>query len=305
MYLAERVHKIKPEEEKNMNIYDFTIRDENNQDVSLSRYQGKVLLIVNTATHCGFTPTYQDLEALYKKYQDQGFELLDFPCNQFGGQAPEGIKEISSFCSLNYGTTFPRFAKIEVNGKNAIPLYRYLESQKGFAGFDKSHKLASVLEEINEKADPDWTKKPTIKWNFTKFLIGRDGRVIARFEPTTAIDILANAIEAALNEKAPEKNGEATASKTKADTSHLQKPITTLTLAMMDGCSHCRAAELALKKNGIAFAELNWDTKEGRETIQALGIEKVPVLLIPENGALYEAGGQEEIVKWAKEHAKA
>lgn len=288
-----------------MNIYDFTVRDENNQDVSLSRYQGKVLLIVNTATHCGFTPTYQDLEALYKKYQSQGFELLDFPCNQFGGQAPEGIKEISSFCSLNYGTTFPRFAKIEVNGKNAIPLYLYLESQKGFAGFDQSHKLTSVLEEINAKADPDWAKKPTIKWNFTKFLIGKDGRVIARFEPTAAINILADAIEAALNEKGSEKNDGTAAGKAKADTSRLLKPITTLTLAMMGGCPHCRAAELALKKNGIAFAELNWDAKEGKEAIQALGIEKVPVLLIPENGALYEIGGQIEIAKWAKEHRKA
>jgi Glutathione peroxidase len=289
-------------EGKNMNIYDFTIRDENNQDVSLSRYQGKVLLIVNTATHCGFTPTYQDLEALYKKYRDQGFELLDFPCNQFGGQAPEEIKEISSFCSLTYGTTFPRFAKIEVNGENAIPLYRYLESQKGFAGFDKSHKLAPVLEEINEKADPDWAEKPSIKWNFTKFLIGRDGRVIARFEPTTATSVLADAIEAALNEKAPEKSGGTASGRTKADTSRLSKPITALTLAMMDGCSHCRAAELALKKYGIAFAELNWNTKEGKEAMLALGIEKVPVLLVPENGGLDEVGGQEEIVKWAKEH---
>jgi len=288
-----------------MNIYDFTIRDQDDQNVSLARYQGQVLLIVNTATHCGFTPTYQDLEALYKKYHEQGFEVLDFPCNQFGGQAPEEIKEISSFCSLTYGTTFPRFAKIEVNGENAIPLYKYLESQKGFAGFDPSHKLTPVLEKINKKADPDWAKKPTIKWNFTKFLIGKDGRVIARFEPTTAVSVLADAIEAALKEKAPSNDGKTTTGEVKVDASRLAKPITALTLAMMDECSHCRAAELALKKNGIAYAELNWNTKEGKEAIQALGIEQVPVLLIPENGALYEVGGQEEILKWAKGHAKA
>lgn len=286
-----------------MNIYDFTIRDENNQNVSLARYQGKVLLLVNTATHCGFTPTYRDLEALYEKYRGQGFELLDFPCNQFGGQAPEEIKEISSFCSLTYGTSFPRFAKIEVNGKNALPLYRYLESQKGFAGFDKSHPLTPVLEGINQKADPDWAKKPTIKWNFTKFLIGRDGRVIARYEPTADVGVLADAIEAALAEKAPEKGGE-TAGKAKADTSRLAKPITALSLAVTDGCPHCRAVELALKKNGIAYAELNWNTEEGREALQALGIERVPVLLVPENGGLGKVEGQEEIVKWAKAHAK-
>lgn len=288
-----------------MNIYDFTIQDENNENVSLSRYKGKVLLIVNTATHCGFTPTYQDLETLYKKYQGQGFEVLDFPCNQFGGQAPEDIKEISSFCSLNYGTTFPRFAKIEVNGENAIPLYKYLESQKGFMGFDPSHKLTPVLEKINKKADPDWAKKPTIKWNFTKFLIGKDGQVIARFEPTAAVGILADAIEAALKEKAPSNDEKTTTGEVKADASRLAKPITTLTLAMMDECPHCRAAELALKKNGIAYAELNWNTKEGKEAIQALGIEQVPVLLIPEEGGLYEVGGQEKILKWAKEHTKA
>ena len=136
-------------------IYDFTVKDDAGKDVSLAEYKGKVLLIVNTATRCGFTPQYKDLEPLYQKYQAQGFEILDFPCNQFGQQAPGTIQEIHSFCTANFDIHFPQFDKIDVNGENAHPLYTWLKAQAG--GGD-------------------------IKWNFTKFLVGRDGKVIKRYE---------------------------------------------------------------------------------------------------------------------------
>lgn len=142
-----------------MNIYDFTVTDNTDGKVNLETYKGKVLLVVNTATGCGFTPQYKGLQELYDKYKDKGFEILDFPCNQFANQAPGTDAEISQFCTLRYNTTFPRFKKIDVNGDNADPLYKYLRSQK--KGFGKDN----------------------IKWNFTKFLIDREGNVIKRFPP--------------------------------------------------------------------------------------------------------------------------
>ena len=144
-----------------MNIYDYTVKDKDGKEVSLKDYEGKVLLIVNTATGCGFTPQYEGLQNLYDKYKDKGLEILDFPCNQFGHQAPGTEEEIQEFCTLKYKTTFPLFAKVEVNGKNEEPLFRYLKSQEGgFLGDD-------------------------IKWNFTKFLVTRDGRVVGRYAPIT------------------------------------------------------------------------------------------------------------------------
>lgn len=181
-----------------MNIYDYEVKDVKGNPVSLKQYEGKVLLIVNTATHCGFTPTYKNLEATYKKYKDQGLEILDFPCNQFASQAPESIDEINKICSLKFGTEFPRFAKIDVNGPSADPLYVYLENQAGFNGFDE-HKLTPILTKINKEADPSWDKKPTIKWNFTKFIISRKGEVIARFEPTASFEKIDKTIEKELN----------------------------------------------------------------------------------------------------------
>ncbi len=178
-----------------MNIYEYTVPDDKNNEVSLKKYEGKVVLIVNTATHCGFTPTYKNLEALYEKYHEKGLEILDFPCNQFASQAPEEIEEINRICSLNYGTKFTRFNKIDVNGANRIPLYAYLEKTQGFKGFDKEHKLTPVLTKINKKENPNWDKDPSIKWNFTKFLINKKGEAIARFEPTASFDKLDKAIE--------------------------------------------------------------------------------------------------------------
>jgi glutathione peroxidase len=143
-----------------MNFYDLDVIDAQKQPTTLEAYRGKVLLIVNTATGCGFTPQYEGLEALYRQYKDQGFEVLDFPCNQFGNQAPGTQADIDAFCSLHYDTTFPRFAKVDVNGDAAAPLFTYLKQQKG-----------SLL-------------GSAIKWNFTKFLVDRNGKVIGRYEPT-------------------------------------------------------------------------------------------------------------------------
>lgn len=143
-----------------MNIYDYVVKNDEGKDVSMSEYKGKVLLIVNTATGCGFTPQYEGLEELYKKYQSQGLEILDFPCNQFGEQAPGSIQEIKEFCQLNYDTSFPLFAKIDVNGEKEEPLFTYLKSQQGGLFGSK------------------------IKWNFTKFLINREGNIVERFAPT-------------------------------------------------------------------------------------------------------------------------
>lgn len=143
-----------------MNVYDFSVKDQSGNDVSLKQYEGKVLLIVNTATKCGFTPQYEELESLFEKYEAQGFVVLDFPCNQFFKQAPGSDEEINQFCAMRFNTKFPRFKKIEVNGDNADPLYIFLEEQ-------------------NKKG-----KRLKIKWNFTKFLVDKNGNVIGRFGPT-------------------------------------------------------------------------------------------------------------------------
>lgn len=167
-----------------MSVYDITVKGKQGEDISLSEYKGKVLLIVNTATQCGFTPQYDDLQAIYSKYKDKGLEILDFPSNQFDGQAPESIDEIDKICSLKFGTTFPRFGKIDVNGADESPLYTFLKSKQGFKGFDMNHTIAPILLEILTKKDPDYAKNPSIKWNFTKFLVDRKGNVVHRFEPT-------------------------------------------------------------------------------------------------------------------------
>ncbi len=172
------------------NVYDFNVLDRKGNEVSLSEYKGKILLIVNTATRCGFTPQYEELEALYKVYKDKGLEILDFPCNQFGQQAPGSEEEIHSFCQLNYGTEFPQFKKIEVNGENQSPLFAYLKAQKGFTGFNLNHKIGALLHDMMLKADPDYASKPDIKWNFTKFLINQQGEVVARYEPTHDIKLI-------------------------------------------------------------------------------------------------------------------
>jgi len=180
-------------------VYDFTVKDRKGKDVTLKEYANEVLLIVNTATKCGFTPQYEELEKLYEKYHSKGFEILDFPCNQFGQQAPGTDETIHDFCKLNYGTEFPQFKKIKVNGEESEPLFQYLKEQKGFAGWDMSHPIASILDDMLTKADPDYKQKPDIKWNFTKFLINNIGLVEALFEPTEKIENIEKRIEVLLN----------------------------------------------------------------------------------------------------------
>ena len=165
-------------------IYDIQVKDDLDKDESLADYKGKVMLIVNTATRCGFTPQYDELEALYEKYHADGFEILDFPCNQFGEQAPGTIEEIHQFCTANFNIKFPQFDKIEVNGANESPLFTYLKAQKGFGGFDLNDQRGKFMDEMLRKQDADFDKKSDIKWNFTKFLVSRDGRVVKRYEPT-------------------------------------------------------------------------------------------------------------------------
>ncbi len=165
-------------------VSDFKVLDKKGNEVSLSLYEGKVLLIVNTATACGFTPQFEELEAMYKRLNGEGFEILDFPCNQFGNQAPGTDEEITEFCALNFGTEFPQFKKLEVNGEGEHPLFTWLKSEKGFEGFDMEHKIAPILVDMFDKTGADWRNSSDIKWNFTKFLINRNGEVVARFEPT-------------------------------------------------------------------------------------------------------------------------
>ena len=178
-----------------MNIYDISVTDNSGQVVRLDKYRGKVLLIVNTATECGFTPQYEPLMKMYDKYHDMGFEILDFPCNQFGHQAPGTADEISKFCTIHFGIKFPQFAKTDVNGENASELFKYLKSVAPFRGFDMSQPMSKQMDKMMRASDADYDKNPDIKWNFTKFLIDRDGNVVARFEPTDDMKKLDAAIE--------------------------------------------------------------------------------------------------------------
>ena len=165
-------------------IYDFTVKDINGKEVSLADYKGKVLLIVNVASKCGLTPQYEGLEALYRKYMEQGLEILAFPCNQFLGQEPGTNDEIVTFCSVNYDITFPIFDKIDVNGGAESPMYTFLKAQAPFKGYpDGSEAFADQLTTIHRKTGTGFEKGDAIKWNFGKFLVSRDGTTIIRFEP--------------------------------------------------------------------------------------------------------------------------
>ncbi|NLL76497.1 MAG: glutathione peroxidase [Clostridiales bacterium] len=190
------------------NVYDFSVEDIRGAEVSLDQYKGKVLLIVNTATQCGFTPQYDILQDLYEKHQGEGFEILDFPCNQFGNQAPGSNEEIASFCDMHYGITFPRFSKVDVNGENAIPLYKYLIEQKCFQGFNPENEMTPRLEGVLLKTNPNYKNEPDIKWNFTKFLIDREGRVLERFEPTEDMSYVEEKIAEALQKSDESSSGQ-------------------------------------------------------------------------------------------------
>ena len=196
-----QVVETEPVAEQTTGIYDITVKDIDGSDVSLANYKGKVLLIVNVASKCGLTPQYEGLEALYRKYKDQGFEILAFPCNQFLGQEPGTNEEIQSFCSLTYNVTFPLFDKIDVNGENESPLYTYLKEQAPFKGYPEgTEEFAAMLDEIHQKTETGFDQGDAIRWNFGKFLISKDGKTILRFEPMVAPTELEEEIQRLLKE---------------------------------------------------------------------------------------------------------
>ena len=180
-----------------MSIYDYSVPTPTGEEFSLRNFEGKVILIVNTATGCGFTPQYKDIERIYEAYHDLGLEVLDIPCNQFAGQTPGTDEEIHEFCTLRYNTQFPQMKKSDVNGDGALPLYTYLKSQKGFEGFGHSP-AGLAMTAMLRKLDKNYKTNPDIKWNFTKFVVDRQGNVVARFEPTAKMEEVQNCIAALL-----------------------------------------------------------------------------------------------------------
>ena len=178
-------------------VYEYSVTKRNGDLLPLKELEGKVILVVNTATGCGFTPQYAPIEELYKNYHEKGLEILDIPCNQFGNQAPGSDAEIHEFCQLHFNTTFEQMKKSDVNGENELPLYTYLKSQQKFRGFGNSE-MAKFMHNMLLKADPNYESNSDIKWNFTKFVIDRDGNVVARFEPTEDMEIVENCIKSLL-----------------------------------------------------------------------------------------------------------
>ncbi|MBP5540222.1 MAG: glutathione peroxidase [Bacteroidales bacterium] len=187
-----------PVEQDTDNIYQFSVLGGAGDTVDLADYQGKVLLVVNTATQCGFTPQYTELQALYERYHAQGLEILDFPCNQFGEQSPGSYEEIHSFCTGNYNITFPQMAKVDVNGDSADALFVWLKSKASFGGFDTTDRIGAYLDQMFRQQDSLYDQNPDIKWNFTKFLIDREGNVVKRFEPTAKMTDIEAAVKALL-----------------------------------------------------------------------------------------------------------
>lgn len=182
-----------------MGFYDLKVTARDGSEVSMKDYENKVVLVVNTATGCGFTPHYKPLEEMYEKYHDRGFEIIDVPCNQFAGQTPGTDEEIHEFCTLKYNTQFPQMKKSDVNGENAIELFEYLKSQKTFEGFGKGPK-ALAMSAMLKKIDKDYKNNSEIKWNFTKFIVNRKGEVVARFEPTADMKDVDKFVENLINE---------------------------------------------------------------------------------------------------------
>ena len=182
-----------------MGFYDLKVTARDGSEVSMKDYENKVVLVVNTATGCGFTPHYKPLEEMYEKYHDRGFEIIDVPCNQFAGQTPGTDDEIHEFCTVKYNTQFPQMKKSDVNGENAIELFKYLKSQKTFEGFGKGPK-AVAMSAMLKKIDKDYKNNSEIKWNFTKFIVNRKGEVVARFEPTADMKDVAKFVDNLMQE---------------------------------------------------------------------------------------------------------
>ena len=178
-------------------FYDYAVPTVEGNEKSMADFKGKVVIVVNTATGCGFTPHYEPIEKLYETHHEDGLEIVDVPCNQFAGQAPESDEEIHEFCQLKYNTQFPQMKKSDVNGENALPLFEYLKSQKGFEGFGKGAK-ALAMSVMMKKIDKNYKDNPDIKWNFTKFVIDREGNVVRRFEPTESMDEFTKYVESLL-----------------------------------------------------------------------------------------------------------
>lgn len=182
-----------------MSIYKFTANSIDGEKISLEDFKGKVIIIVNTASKCGFTPQYEDLQRIYDKYKDDGLEILGFPCNQFADQEPGNGEDIKNFCLINYGVSFPLFEKVDVHGQNMHPLFKYLTEKVPFKGFDLNHPIGKKLISLLQEKYPESLIGDSIKWNFTKFLIDRNGNVVDRFEPTTLPFDMEKDIEALLN----------------------------------------------------------------------------------------------------------
>lgn len=180
------------------NIYDFTVKTARGEDFAFADHKGQVILIVNTATQCGFTPQFDGLEKLYQDYKDKGLLVIGFPCNQFGSQNPEGDEETATECRLNHGVTFPLMAKIDVNGQDEAPIYTWLKSQQGFTSWGKGPKAFMMDKVVKLKVDKNYKENGAIAWNFTKFLINKQGEAVQRFEPTAEPKDIAPAIEAEL-----------------------------------------------------------------------------------------------------------
>lgn len=194
IYFLNNINLKEKGEKKMANFYDFSVTTAKDEEVKMSDFKGKVVLIVNTATGCGFTPQYAPIEQMYKDYNAKGLEILDIPCNQFGAQAPGTDEEIHDFCTIHYNTTFPQMKKSDVNGDNQLPLYKYLKEQQGFKGFGES-KMAQFMKQHLLKIDPNYENNSDIKWNFTKFVVDKNGNVVARFEPTEDMETVEKCIK--------------------------------------------------------------------------------------------------------------
>lgn len=179
-----------------MGFYDYSVLNRKGEEVKMSSFEGKVIIVVNTATGCGFTPHYEPLQKMYEDLHGKGLEILDIPCNQFYGQAPGSDEEIHEFCQLHYNTSFDQMKKADINGEKEIPLYKFLKSQQGFKGF--KGESAPMMDKLLAGIDPDYKNNPDNKWNFTKFVVDRKGNVIARFEPTDSMDEVRKFVESVL-----------------------------------------------------------------------------------------------------------